>query len=178
VAALTPHWYAAYNEGTLGWEHNLSHPDDAFDLFMANAWIQQNSADQLAHWTDIPWLTDGGDFFYLQKLAETAKQFRGLVWRSSVNLFFHPGPQTIFLTWNTQANIPPGTDWTISSDPIGGPTPVNVPGTDRAHTLDGMENYLIYTITISSIDNFGSVISTSIRAFATDRFSFLPSIFR
>ena len=35
ITALYPHWYAAFAEGTLGWEHNLAHPIDSFQVFNA-----------------------------------------------------------------------------------------------------------------------------------------------
>lgn len=82
VEALNPHWYAAFAEGMLGGEHNLSHPIDSFQIFMAKALIQQEPADQLAHYIDIPWL-QAGDLFYIHKLAETIKAYRGVSWDDS-----------------------------------------------------------------------------------------------
>jgi hypothetical protein len=77
--ALFPHWYAAFAEGMLGTEHNLSHPIDSFQIFMAKAWIQQETPARLAAYADIPWL-QLGDLFFLQKLAETIKAYRGVTW--------------------------------------------------------------------------------------------------
>ena len=81
--ALWPHWYAAFAEGTLGVEHNLNYPGDSFQLFMAKALIQQELPDKLARYVDISWLSQGGDLFYVQKLAETIKAYRGVSWEDS-----------------------------------------------------------------------------------------------
>jgi hypothetical protein len=79
VEAFSPQWYAAFAEGVLGQEHNLSHPIDSFQIFMAKALIQQEPPENLARYVDIPWL-EAGDLFYAQKLAETIKAYRGWSW--------------------------------------------------------------------------------------------------
>ncbi|NJM40280.1 MAG: hypothetical protein HC853_05710 [Anaerolineae bacterium] len=55
VKALFPHWYAAFAEGTLGHEHNLSHPVDSYQTFLAEAWLNGNAvnANDLAYYADI-----------------------------------------------------------------------------------------------------------------------------
>jgi len=80
VEALISHWYSSFGEGVFGAEHNLNQPIDAYQLFMAKAWIQNASGEELKDYIDIPWLTEGGDLFYLQKLAETIKAYRGWCW--------------------------------------------------------------------------------------------------
>ncbi len=82
VKALSPHWYAAFAEGTLGHEHNLSHPVDAYQMFMAEAWLNPAKPDDLARYIDIPYL-ETGDLFYLSKLAETAIAYRGVQWQAA-----------------------------------------------------------------------------------------------
>lgn len=90
--ALFPHWYASFAEGTLGHEHNLSHPVDAFQLFMAESWLGQVNPDDLARYIDIPYL-ETGDLFYVQKLAESVMAYRGVNWQSSgVQLSIQPLP--------------------------------------------------------------------------------------
>jgi uncharacterized repeat protein (TIGR01451 family) len=79
VEASLPTWYRAFSEATLGAEHNLSHPVDSFQVFMAEALIGNAGADNLATYLDIPWL-ETGDLFYMQKLAETIKAYRGVAW--------------------------------------------------------------------------------------------------
>lgn len=79
VEANFPHWYAAFAEGMLGQEHNLSHPIDSYQVFMAKAWLQKERPDRLARYASMPWL-ETGDLFYLHKLAETILAYRGWVW--------------------------------------------------------------------------------------------------
>ena len=82
VKALFPHWYASFAEGTLGHEHNLSHPIDAYQIFLAEAWLSQAKPDDLARFIDIPYL-ETGDLFYMSKLAETAMAYRGVQLQSA-----------------------------------------------------------------------------------------------
>ena len=79
VKALYPHWYAAFAEGTLGHEHNLNHPVDSYQTFLAEAWITGAPARDLALHADIPWL-ELGDLFYMRKLAEVVRAYRTGGW--------------------------------------------------------------------------------------------------
>ena len=81
VAWNHPVWYASFAEAILGWEHNMSHPSNAYQLFMAHAQILGTPPDRLAGWIDVPWL-DRGDLFHLGKLAETLKACRGVRWET------------------------------------------------------------------------------------------------
>lgn len=81
VEAYFPHWYAAFAENTLGMEHGLSHPIDSFQIFMAKALIQQETPDKLSKYADISWL-EAGDLFYVHKLAEAIKAYRGYIWQN------------------------------------------------------------------------------------------------
>ena len=83
VTAYLPTWYVAFSEAALGTEHNLNHPSDSFQLFMAKALLQGDSARSLESYLDVPWL-DTGDLFYMQKLAETIRAYDGTVWSDSV----------------------------------------------------------------------------------------------
>ena len=58
----------------------MNHPSDAYQVFCAHAQILGASGRQLARWIDVPWL-DRGDLFYLHKLAETVKAYRGVRWQ-------------------------------------------------------------------------------------------------
>ena len=69
-----PTWYASFSEAILGWEHNMNHPSDAFELFCARAWVLDERPEQLARWIDIPWLARG-DLFHMNKLAEVVRAF-------------------------------------------------------------------------------------------------------
>ena len=46
-------------------------------LFMAHAWIAGTEADTLVRLIDVPY-AKVGDLFYLHKLAETIKAYRGM----------------------------------------------------------------------------------------------------
>lgn len=79
VETFMPNWYAAFAEGTLGQEHNLSYPIDSYQIFLAKAWIEGLDAQELSGYVDIPWL-QVGDLFYMHKIAETIKTYRGSAW--------------------------------------------------------------------------------------------------
>ena len=81
VETFLPHWYAAFAEGTLGQEHNLSYPVDSYQIFLAKAWIEGASAQELSRYIDIPWL-QFGDLFYMHKIAETIKIYHGYSWNN------------------------------------------------------------------------------------------------
>jgi hypothetical protein len=81
VEALFPHWYAAFSEGMLGAEHNVNHPIDSYQVFLAKALVMEESPERLTHYLDIPWLHQG-DLFYLHKLAETIKAYKGIQWEN------------------------------------------------------------------------------------------------
>jgi hypothetical protein len=85
VKAIFPHWYAAFAEGTLGHEHNLSHPVDSYQTLLAEAWIGGANAPDLATHADVAWL-DMGDLFYMHKLAEAIRAYRGGLWTPGENL--------------------------------------------------------------------------------------------
>lgn len=77
--AMYPNWFQSFSEGVLGMEHDLSYPTDAFQLFMAKKFIQNESPENLRKYRSISYL-DSGDFFYMQKLAETIKAYQGVRW--------------------------------------------------------------------------------------------------
>jgi hypothetical protein len=79
--ANAPNWYDAFAPGMFGEEHGLLYPIDSYQAFMAKAWLQHDSADNLARYASIPWLAEG-DLFYIHKLAEAVKAYRGVAWSS------------------------------------------------------------------------------------------------
>jgi hypothetical protein len=79
VAANQPAWYAAFGPAALGTEHNLNYPVDAYQVFLAKAWLSGESPAQLASDVDIPWL-GAGDLFYMHKLAEIIKAYHRVTW--------------------------------------------------------------------------------------------------
>jgi hypothetical protein len=179
IESLFPQWYAAFAEGALGLEHNLQHPSDSFQTFMLLAWLGQTPPSDLASYADIPWLREG-DFFYVQKLAETVRAYNGTVWSDSVALFAGPSDHRIALQWNEYQTLPPSSTWTIDyTGPAGDqPSPITgLPSTTRSFTLTALTNNTWYEIRVTAI-NSGTVILTSdpVRVFVTKYRIHLPTI--
>ncbi|NIR25753.1 MAG: hypothetical protein GWN77_02035, partial [Gammaproteobacteria bacterium] len=84
VQENSPAWYRAYADAYLGQEVPFSIPHNAHQIFKVKAWILEESPDQLAKYIDIPWVHTG-DYYYIHKLAETIKAYRGMTWESSMN---------------------------------------------------------------------------------------------
>jgi hypothetical protein len=79
VAENQPHWHITYAEAILSEEIGFNCPCDAYGHFLARAWVLGEKPDQLERYLDVPWLKLG-DLYYLHKLAETIKAYRGVVW--------------------------------------------------------------------------------------------------
>lgn len=79
VAEYQPDWYLTWAEATLGTEHNANHPCDAYQNFLARAWILDEPPERLRKYLDVPHLARG-DYFYMHKLAEIARAYRGVRW--------------------------------------------------------------------------------------------------
>lgn len=82
VEDLFPDWYAAFSEGMLGAEHNISHPIDSYQVFLTKALVMDESPERLTGYLDIPWVHQG-DLFYIHKHAETIKSYQGIMWDDS-----------------------------------------------------------------------------------------------
>lgn len=106
-------WYRYKAPVAEGHEWRLAYPSDSYQLFMAHAWIAKTPADQLARYVDIPWM-ERGDFYYLQKLSETVKAYRGIVWQGEIPV----GPCTLSAA-----------SWSITSVTQGNSINLNVAGT-------------------------------------------------
>lgn len=79
VTTLSPDWHLWMCQMMLGSEVNYPYPEDSWQLFMANAWILDKPAPLLESWLDVPWVARG-DLYYIHKLAETIKAYRGVRW--------------------------------------------------------------------------------------------------
>ena len=177
VEANIPHWYAAFAEATLGVEHNLNHPVDSFQIFMAKAWIEKESPEQLTRYIDIPWL-EAADLFYVQKLAETIKAYRGVNWGYVLALSATPMDQAARLTWTPYAPLPVTTTWKIDYvGPTGDqPSPITgILSNTRTYILTGLTNYTWYTVTLTAVGT-DPVLSDTARVMPTDRFVYLPLV--
>ncbi|GAP13451.1 hypothetical protein LARV_01205 [Longilinea arvoryzae] len=180
VQDLWPQWYAAYAEGTLGWEHNLAHPVDSFQIFMAKAWIEDATPEELGRYADISWLDDG-DFFYMQKLAEAVKAYRGVAWSGSDSLTLSaiPGDGYLLLRWKIVPDQDEGYTWRIDISGPGAPSPISgLPFATRSYLITGLKNYQRYTLSISAVDSTGAAILTSptVTGFPSDILIYLPAI--
>jgi len=81
VAEHMPDWYLALSQSDLGAEHNYLHPDVSYQCFTARAWILGEPAEKLRAYLDVPWM-ERGDLYYIHKLSETIKAYRGVTWRA------------------------------------------------------------------------------------------------
>lgn len=79
-AIRQPNWYAAHADAVQRNECRVMPPSDSHQMFMAHAWIVKTRPEQLERYIDVPWL-ERGDLFYLHKLAETIKAYRGVKWK-------------------------------------------------------------------------------------------------
>ena len=78
---VQPTWHAAYTDcmHRSGSELAYMFPTDAHQLFVAHAWIAGTPPEKLERYIDQPW-TPLGDLYYMHKLAETIKAYRGVKW--------------------------------------------------------------------------------------------------
>jgi hypothetical protein len=173
VKQLFPHWYVAFGEGMLGQEHNLSHPIDSFQLFLAESLISEPEPNELVRYVDVPWL-ERGDLFYLHKLSEVIKRYRGVVWDDSVLLHANPGDRSIQLSWQVFSALPSGVTWRIDyTGPTGDqPSPiVGLPSQTTEYTLSGLTNGVVYEVQVTAL----AVGQELIRS---DRILVVPNPFR
>ena len=111
-------WFIAYSEANLGNENNLNEPIDSFQAFLAKVFIQNETPQNLLKYLDVPWL-DSGDFFYMQKLAETIKAYQGWRWED----------QPIVTTPCTLT----GASWGANTATVGNNITLNVTGTGNCN---------------------------------------------
>ncbi len=80
VAEHMPDWYLALCTANIGAEYNYLAPEDSYQCFLARAWIVGEPPESLARFLDVPWMARG-DLYYIHKLAETIKAYRGVAWK-------------------------------------------------------------------------------------------------
>jgi hypothetical protein len=83
-AKLQPIWYKSYSdsEHLSGGELGLALPSDPYQYFIARAWIAGTPAEELERYLDEPEAAVG-DFFFMNKLAQAAKAYRGATWQGA-----------------------------------------------------------------------------------------------
>ena len=74
-----PEWYTAMCLANIGAEHNYLHPDNAYQCFLARAWVLGEGPAKLRRYLDVPWMARG-DLYYVHKLVETINAYRGVKW--------------------------------------------------------------------------------------------------
>jgi len=178
--AIIPHWYASFGEGALGFEHNLSHPVDAYQLFMAEAWLESPTPETLLQYIDIPWL-QAGDLHHMQKLAEAIRAYRGSAWSDTVALYASPGVSSVSLNWAVYEHLPADVTWSVVYEGPAGdvPSPISgLPRELRQYSLSGLENYVAYRVTVSAMQA-GTVFVSSNTVTVTPRgATFLPIVMK
>jgi hypothetical protein len=77
-----PGWGLANMTSEIGGDSSagLAQPINSYSLFVGRAWIAQDSGKSLEDHLDVSW-TERGDLFYMHKLAETIKAYRGIRWQ-------------------------------------------------------------------------------------------------
>jgi len=76
-----PEWYTPYADCTLSFETYSLHPADSYQAFLARAWVTGDPPERLWRYADLPWI-GRGDWFYIHKLAETIRAYRGERWEA------------------------------------------------------------------------------------------------
>jgi hypothetical protein len=71
AAGNLPTWYLAWGEQTMGGENAFISPDVAWQIFLARAYILDDTAENLRHVLDQPWAI--GDPYFIQKLVATIR---------------------------------------------------------------------------------------------------------
>jgi hypothetical protein len=82
-AEVQPIWYKSHSDSEHLHIGELPHTlaSDSYQYFVAHAWIAGTPPEELERYIDEPWVAIG-DFFYLHKLAETIKAYRGVKWEA------------------------------------------------------------------------------------------------
>jgi hypothetical protein len=175
-----PHWYTSFQEGMLGFEHNVSHPVDAYQLFTAQAWLEPPTPNDLAHYVDVPWL-ETGDLFYMHKLAEAIRAYRGSTWTNALALYGSPQVSAITLNWSVYSSIPSGATWRITYEGPAGdePSPIEgLPGALRQYTLTGLTNFVPYTVTLTAVQDSSTLLTSNSATVVPRGAVYLPLVLR
>jgi len=85
IAENQPHWFTAYSDAMVSYENGYMTPMDSYGNFLAHAWVRNTPNTSLAKYVDYSWVKTG-DLYYLHKLAEAAKAYKGWSWSDG------PGP--------------------------------------------------------------------------------------
>jgi hypothetical protein len=92
-----------------------------------------------------------------------------------------PGDRTIHLNWAVRTLLPATTTWRIAyySETVTAPLSVSgIVSPTRSYVLSGLTNYTWYTVTLSAMGDAAPIVSDTVRVMPTDRFTYLPLLFR
>jgi len=81
VEESVPDWYTVRPDNPCVHEFYCMYPEESHEFFLARAWIMRQDPKVLERYADLAWLARG-DWFYMDKLAETANAYRGVTWRA------------------------------------------------------------------------------------------------
>jgi len=79
IEESAPDWFAVMAECNWAGEQACLYPEDSYQIVLARAWIVGEPPERLWRYADLPWLARG-DWYYIHKLAETIKAYRGWTW--------------------------------------------------------------------------------------------------
>ncbi|KAA3663073.1 MAG: hypothetical protein DWQ04_11690 [Chloroflexi bacterium] len=102
--------------------------------------------------------------------------------QSTLQLSGSPNDQTVHLSWTVNTTLPDGATWeiTYTGGPNGTPTsPITgLAKETRSTTITQLQNYTIYTVTLTALDGSTPILTDSITIMPTDIFVYLPLIQR
>jgi hypothetical protein len=91
-----------------------------------------------------------------------------------------PADGTLHLTWTVNATLPATATWRLAY--AGGPGPGSpiliADNIARAYSLDGLENYTWYTVTLNALVDGAPFLTDTLVAMPTDRLVYLPLIMK
>ena len=74
-----PAWFIARGNTNINAEFCYTAPEESLQVFCIRAWVNGESGEKLERYLDTPWM-ERGDLYYLQKLVETIRAYRGATW--------------------------------------------------------------------------------------------------
>ena len=99
----------------------------------------------------------------------------------ALTLYATPGNYSLRLGWDVNVTLPVTGTWQLAySGPPGDQlSPITgITHTARAYTLTGLTNYVPYTVTLTAMLGSTPLLTDTVTAMPTDRFTFLPVVQR
>jgi hypothetical protein len=90
-----------------------------------------------------------------------------------------PANQAIDLKWSVNVTLPPTSTWRIAYYSQTVPITINnIVSPTRAYALNGLTNYVWYTVTLNAMLNSTPFLTDTIKLMPTDRFVYLPTVMK